>query len=169
MAICGVKNAGVTVVVAAGNDAADAAGSVPAKYDEVITVSAIDAATDTVATFSNFGAAVDLAAPGVGILSTWPGDRRSSWGYCAVADGTSMAAPHVAGGVALFVAAHGRDCNGDGRVDGADPACIRAYLIGHGECADGGAPDGMSGRCLSTWPGDPDVLAEPLLSVAEPW
>jgi subtilisin family serine protease len=168
-AICGVTNAGVTVVAAAGNEAVDAGGSVPAKYDEVITVSAMDAATDAFATFSNFGAAVDLAAPGVGILSTWPGDRRSSWGYCAIADGTSMAAPHVTGGVALFVARYGRDCDRNGRVDGADPTCIRDYLITRGHCPDGGSPDPPSGHCLSTWPGDPDGLAEPLLYVAEPW
>ncbi|HEX6871484.1 MAG TPA: S8 family serine peptidase, partial [Micromonosporaceae bacterium] len=80
-AICAAVNAGVTFVVAAGNDDANASGFVPAAYDEVITVSALAdfnglpgggaAATcrsdvdDTIADFSNWGADVDLIAPGV--------------------------------------------------------------------------------------------------------
>jgi subtilisin family serine protease len=170
-AICGVTDAGVTVVVAAGNDGSDAGADVPAKYDQVITVSALDAANGMFASFSNFGGAVDLAAPGVGVLSTWPGDRLSRWGYCAVADGTSMAAPHVAGAVALFVARYGRDCNHDGRVNAADTTCIRDYLVRAGRCADGSRTtrDPATGLCLAGWPGDPDGLNEPLLFVAEPF
>ncbi|MDQ4084483.1 MAG: S8 family serine peptidase, partial [Actinomycetota bacterium] len=88
-AICRSVSAGVTYVVAAGNESADAAGSVPAAYDEVITVSALadfngqpgggaaptcrQDVDDTFADFSNHGSDVDLVAPGTCITSTWMG------------------------------------------------------------------------------------------------
>lgn len=97
LAICNSVAAGVTYVVAAGNSGADASGFVPAAYDEVITMAAMNS-SDQAAGFSNFGADVDLIAPGVGILSDWPG------GGTATLSGTSMASPHGAGGAALYIA-----------------------------------------------------------------
>lgn len=164
LAVCNVVRKGVAIVAAAGNEASDASGTVPAKYPEVIAVSAIDPKTDQFADFSNFGAAIALAAPGVGILSTWPGDKRSPWGYCATADGTSMAAPHVAGGIALWTARFGRDCNGDGSIDARDVECLRQRLLASGTCFRGGSP--VEGLCGTPWPGDPDGMGEPLLDVS---
>ncbi len=112
-AICSVVGAGVTVVVAAGNQGTDASARVPANYPEVITVSGISDSDgqpgglgpkpcygdhdDVFLPFSNFGAAVDIAAPGSCIVS-----YNSSGGLEAVS-GTSQALPHVAGAIANFV------------------------------------------------------------------
>jgi subtilisin family serine protease len=112
-AIINARDAGVTIVVAAGNDNADANDYIPATYDEVITISAIVdsdgqpgelgdpteyGADDTFASFSNWGADIDLAAPGVDIYSTWKGADYKTM------SGTSMACPHVAGAAALYIA-----------------------------------------------------------------
>ncbi|KFY44796.1 hypothetical protein V494_01321 [Pseudogymnoascus sp. VKM F-4513 (FW-928)] len=84
--------AGVTVVVAAGNENADASNSSPASAPNAITVGAIDK-TNTRAEFSNFGAVLDVFAPGVDVLSAWIGGNDAE----NTISGTSMATPHVAG------------------------------------------------------------------------
>lgn len=87
---------GVVVVAAAGNDNTSRP-SYPAAYTHVISVSATNE-LDRKARFSNYGTTVDVAAPGVGILSTVPGG-----GY-ETKDGTSMASPHVAALAGLLAA-----------------------------------------------------------------
>ncbi|QGK68964.1 S8 family serine peptidase [Allosaccharopolyspora coralli] len=152
-AICNAVGAGVTFVVAAGNDSADAANSTPAAYDEVITTSALAdfngqpgggaAATcredvdDTFADFSNFGPDIDLIAPGTCIDSTWMNGGRNT------ISGTSMASPHVAGAAALHKATN----------PGDTPAQVQSALQAAG---------------TNDWifpSEDPDGTQEPLLNV----
>jgi subtilisin len=167
-AICQSVAAGVTYVVAAGNSSIDAAGFVPASYPEVITVSAMvdldgepgGAAgcyffiycDDEFAFFSDYGSVVDVIAPGVQVYSTW-----KNGGY-HTSDGTSMAAPHVAGVAALVKSAN----------PALGPAAIQAILVGRGECPDGTGveagsdPQDCAGQ--GTWAGDPDGNAEPFVN-----
>ncbi|BAS10899.1 extracellular serine proteinase [Arthrobacter sp. Hiyo4] len=97
-ALQGVINDGVAAVVAAGNSAADACGSSPARLPAAVTVAASDSA-DRQASFSNFGSCVDLYAPGVGIVSA----SYTSNTATASMSGTSMASPHTAGAAALLL------------------------------------------------------------------
>jgi serine protease len=104
------NNQGATVVVAAGNDAQDAAGFVPAGCDNVVSVAASDRNGRLVTRYSNFGAAVDVMAPGGDVAADIDSDGNPD-GVLSMVEGgyafyndTSMAAQHVAGVAALLLA-----------------------------------------------------------------
>ncbi len=158
-AVASSISAGVVYAIAAGNDIADANTTSPANVESAITVSAIadfdgiggglndqtvvfssctEDTDDSFACFSNYGDKVDIAAPGVSILSTVIG------GY-AYYSGTSMAAPHVAGAAALV---RSQDF-------GLSPAAVWSEL--EGMATPQNSADGFTG--------DPDGYPEPLLNV----
>ena len=89
---------GITMVVAAGNEDADACNSSPAREKSAYTVGATDR-DDRRASFSNWGKCLDIFAPGKDITSAW---HTSNFATKTIS-GTSMAAPHVAGVAALIL------------------------------------------------------------------
>ena len=130
-ATCDAIDAGISVAVAAGNSSEDARLSSPARVLQAITVGASDS-SDSQAYFSNYGEILDLYAPGVDIESDTP------TGGSATFSGTSMAAPHVAGGAAMLMAHFKTET----------PAQIRDRLVA------AATKDALDG----TGPGSPNLL-----------
>lgn len=92
-----VRDDGIAVVVAAGNSRDDACSYSPSGSQAPLVVAA-STDNDQLASFSNDGPCVDIAAPGVDIISAW-GSGDTAF---ATLDGTSFAAPHVSGAVAML-------------------------------------------------------------------
>ena len=108
---------GCNVVVAAGNDTIDASAKCPAHIPGAVTVSAINKDYQ-LADFSNFGYGIDVAAPGVEIISA------GHYGGHVIMSGTSMAAPHIAAIIALI------------RASGAASNAVAAEQLLYESCRD---------------------------------
>jgi subtilisin family serine protease len=113
-AVAASVRAGIVYVVAAGNKSTNACVFSPAAEPSAITVGATQSA-DFRASFSNYGTCLDLFAPGEGITAAWIGGSSAT----ATKDGTSMAAPHVAGAAGMYLEAYPT----------ATPAEVAAALI----------------------------------------
>jgi subtilisin family serine protease len=171
-AISNLVSRGIVFITSAGNFGIDVYGGdgirgngddiLPASLPEAMTISAMNPTNNKMAVFSNFsssdagsdthvfspGKAIDVAAPGINILSTYTSNRY------ALMSGTSMAAPHAAGLVALYIAANGRGHTVQ------DVYRIRQTLVN-------------AGQPQSAWPTqytfDPDGNPEPLAFPSESW
>jgi subtilisin len=136
-AVANARDAGVLFAVAAGNEGTDAQTKSPASAADAITVSATSSSC-TWAYWSNWGDGdssgpapepVDIAAPGVSIKSTW-----NDGGYRTIS-GTSMASPHVAGALALWLEGSPADTDNDGDLfDEAMSALKAADVLSDGTC-----------------------------------
>lgn len=138
-AVQNAVNAGVTMVVAAGNENQNACNVSPSRAANAVTVGSTTS-SDARSSFSNYGTCVDIFAPGSSITSAW----YTSDSATNTISGTSMASPHVAGVVALYLEGN----------PNASPSAVREALVS----------TASSGKLTSIGSGSPNLLLYSLLT-----
>ena len=138
-AVARMVSAGVTVVVAAGNENQNACNVSPARAPSAITVGSTTS-SDARSSFSNFGSCVDIFAPGSSITAAWSTGKTAT----NTLSGTSMASPHVAGVAALYLANNPT----------ATPAQVTQAILNNAS----------SGRLSSIGTGSPNLMLYSLFS-----
>jgi subtilisin family serine protease len=133
---------GVTYAIAAGNNNANACNYSPASTPSALTVGAtgLSGSTDVRASFSNWGTCLDVFDPGVDIKSAWIGSTTAT----NTISGTSMAAPHVAGQVALYLQANPY----------ATPAVVDGVIKSTAATGTVSDPQGSPNRLARKWNGN---------------
>ena len=124
-AVTSSVNSGVSYAVAAGNSNANACNSSPARAAAAITVGATTS-SDARSSFSNFGTCLDIFAPGSSITSAWSTSNTAT----NTISGTSMASPHVAGAIALYLQTN----------PGASGAAVTSALVNNSTAEQGHEP-----------------------------
>jgi subtilisin family serine protease len=147
-------SAGVSYAIAAGNSNANACNYSPARVGAAVTVGATTS-SDARSSFSNYGTCLDIFAPGSSITSAWyTSDTATN-----TISGTSMASPHVAGGIALYLQTN----------PSASPATVTQALVDNattGVVTSAGS--GSPNRLLYTLFGGGGDTTAPTTSITSP-
>jgi hypothetical protein len=147
-------NAGVSYAIAAGNSNANACNGSPARVAAANTVGATTS-SDARSSFSNFGTCLDIFAPGSSITSAWHTSNTAT----NTISGTSMASPHVAGAIALYLQTN----------PGASPATVTQALVNNATTGVVSNPgSGSPNRLLYSLFGGGGDTTPPTTSITSP-